>query len=94
MRRGPSVTPVFLRRYRSSLLNSTGTNGGPSLGASLQSEASMPRRSQDSGGMKRSTTAALVAGLLIWGAETARALDCPVPQAKTRQAPCRKVRRL
>ena len=39
---------MFLWRYRSSLLNSIGTNGGPSLGASLQSEASMPRRSQDS----------------------------------------------
>ena len=35
------------------------------------------------GGMQRSTTAALVACLLIWGAETACALDCPVPQPKT-----------
>ena len=33
--------------------------------------------------MQRSTTAALTTCLLIWGAETACALDCPVPQAKT-----------
>jgi hypothetical protein len=33
--------------------------------------------------MQRSTTAALVTCLLIWGAVTACALDCPVPQPKT-----------
>jgi len=79
MRRGPSVTPVFLRRCRSSLLNSTGTNGS----AQVCNPKLRCRAEVGIGSMQCATTTALVTCLLVWGAETACALDCPVPQPKT-----------